>query len=307
MSVNTTVKLGSEGNPPQDGRQNTDVGSETDVVRLHQSQQASQAVSSQIQLSSKLAELWLAWQCRMVAGVIRGAVCVPGEGQKPGPMIAAWPDSEQIDTQLIEAATVALNQENGVVRPQQHYGPEKKRICDIVASPLLIEGKPVATVAVMMSTRSEPQQNAVLQLLQWGGLWVETLLKQQTNLQQENGSLTLGLVSSTLAHSDPRAAAMDVSNLLADKLGCECVSLGFRKGLSIQLQALSHVAGFDSRTQLARHIEAAMEESVDQGSCLNIPSEKTQESAVSQAHVKLAQHQGNAAICTIPLPGRKGC
>jgi len=73
----------------------------------------------------------------------------------------------------------------------------------------------------MIPTRSEPQQHAVLQLLQWGGLWMESLAKWQLSAQQAVGANSVDMMAALLNHSASRAAAMEVVNRLADMLSCE--------------------------------------------------------------------------------------
>ncbi len=257
-------------------------------------------------LPTGVAQTWLAWQCRMVAGIIRGALFPPIDAAHLGSAISIWPCEGEGQSQLIDAATRALEQGRGQVRSQQHYGPGNHRTCDVIACPLLVDNLPVAVVAVMVSTRSEPQQNAVLQLLQWGGLWMETLVRQQAAAQRETGAFSVTLVTAILDRSASHEAAMEAVNRLADHLGCERVSMGFREGLSIRLQALSHVAGFDPRTQLVRRIEAAMEEAVDLDAATIYPGGPDQESAVTRAHSELAEQQGIGVVCTVPVRGRSG-
>ena len=135
-------------------------------------------VANSTSLSADLANTWLAWQCQMVTGIIRAALYLPVDAEYLGSAIANWPEEGDGESQLIEAAKQAFMKNRGVVRSQQRYGPEGQRACDLIACPLLVNSKLVAVVSVMISPRSKPQQHAVLQLLQWGGLWMETLLQQ---------------------------------------------------------------------------------------------------------------------------------
>lgn len=262
--------------------------------------------SGALPLSAELAQTWLAWQCRMVAGIIRGALYLIPEPGRLDAAISIWPGKGEGQAQLQDTAAQALKDKQGTIRSQLKYGPGNHRICDLIACPLLVNGEPVAVVSVMISTRSEPQEHAVLQLLQWGGLWLETLIHQQSEAQREVSAFTLALMTEILGYSASQTAAMEVVNRLAERIGCERVSIGFRQGLPIRLQALSHVASFDARTQLVRRIEAAMEEAVDQATTLLHPGHPGQESCITRAHSELSEQPGHAAICTIPLPGRSG-
>ncbi|MEP3589417.1 MAG: efflux RND transporter periplasmic adaptor subunit [Marinobacter sp.] len=251
-----------------------------------------------------MAQRWLAWQCRMITGIIRGALYLPADARHHGQALSIWPDVGEGDSLLIETAHQALLKNRGIVRSHQRYGPEKQRACELLACPLLVGETPVAVVAVMISPRSEAQQRAVLQLLQWGGLWMETLLQQQFAADQQAGTFSLSAMTAILSHSSSHAAVIETANQLADHFNCERVSIGFRRGLPIRLQAISHMASFDPRTQLVRKVEAAMEEAVDQRVTMVYPAVKNKESAVSRAHAELAEHPQGMAICTIPLRGR---
>ena len=242
----------------------------------------------------------------MIAGIIEGALYLPGEPGRTGGVIATWPETGEGDELLTDIANQALSERRGVVRSRASYGAENKRICDLIASPLLVHGETVAVFTMMISIRSESQRHAVLQLLQWGGLWMETLIDQQSASRREDNAFTLSLVAAILGHSNSRAASMEAVNRLADHFQCERVSIGIRRGLPIRLYALSHVARFDPRTQLVRAIESAMEEAVDQTAILIQPSDPDREPAVLRAHGELAKHQTNGAVCTLPLPGQAG-
>ncbi len=253
---------------------------------------------------SDLGQTWLAWQCRMVAGIIRGALYLTAQSDHLDSVVSVWPGEGEGQVQMQEIASQALKGGREIIRSQQKYGPGNHRTCDLIACPLLVNGQSVAVVAVMVSTRSEPQQYAVMQLLQWGGLWLETLIQQHSETQREVGAFMLELMTAILGQSVSRLAVMEVVNRLADRVDCERVSIGFRNGLPIRLEALSHVANFDSRTQLVRSIEAAMEEAVDQSTILVHPAPSSESSVITRAHCELSEQQGHGSICTIPLPGR---
>ncbi len=258
-------------------------------------------------LSPVLAQTWLAWQCRMIAGIIRGALYPPAGPGRVGPALSMWPGGGEGEVQLQEAAEQALTEGHGVIRSRQAYGPENQRFADIIACPLIVEGQPVAVIATMISVRSGPQQHAVQQLLQWGGMWVETLVSQQTREQKGTGAYTLSLTTAIVCHNEAHAAAIEVVNRLAERVECERVSIGFRNGMLMELQALSHVATFDAKAQLVRRIEAVMEEAVDQKLTVMIPPDSPERAmAVARAHRELAEQQGNAVVCTVPLPGQSG-
>ncbi|MCP4125697.1 MAG: efflux RND transporter periplasmic adaptor subunit [Gammaproteobacteria bacterium] len=162
----------------------------------------------------------------------------------------------------------------------------------------------------MIKQRAKPQQHAVLQLMQWSGVWIEDLVQNSYASQGEYVTFGSNTMMAVLGGQHVRLAAMEVVNRLADQFECDRVSLGLRKGVPVSLQAISRIAHFDSRTQLVRRIEAAMGEAIDQAASVIEPvsPEQTsdQEAVISRANRELAGHHGHGSVCSIPLPGRSG-
>lgn len=276
-------------------------------LKTEQNKRPSDVSDKATLISAELAQNWLTWQCQMVTGIIYGALYLPVDSQNIGSSIAIWPDNSEGKSQLAETAKQALTENRGVVHSQQSYGPEGQRTCDLIAFPLMADNKIVAIASVMISPRSESQQHAILQLMQWGGLWLETLVNQQSVAQRAESTFVLTSITAILSHPSSHVAAIELVNRLAEHFECERVSIGFCEGMHIRLKALSHVASFDGRTQLVRRIEATMEEAVDQNTTMVYPTNKNQPSTastVSRAHAEFADQQHAMSVCTIPLRGR---
>ena len=272
--------------------------------------------SKRLTIPAPLANEWLTWQCTMVTGFLCGAIYFPQGEKHLGSATASCTNEGNVKgaLQLSDAALQVLDK-NSEVMLSQYYGAETQHSCNVVACPLWVENVLVAVVSVMITPRSESQQQALLRLLKWGGAWIKNLAQQNPSLSQSDpasqntqnkNSFSLALTKTILKRPSSHMAAMDLANQMADQFGCERVSVGFRQGLSVRLCALSHVASFDYRTQLVRRIEAVMEEAVDQNAMMVHPPLDGQNSAVTRAHVELADQPGTGAICTIPLPGRSG-
>jgi RND family efflux transporter MFP subunit len=242
----------------------------------------------------------------MVAGVIHGAVFSPTAVDESEDLLAIWPESEKCEPILNEISQQVLEEGNGVIRSLEHYGPGDLSTCDLVGCPLVSDDQIVGVVVLMISSRSESQQRAILQLLQWGGVWIEKLIGQRIIHQQQFGTFSTNLVAAALGLPNTHLAALETVNRLADRFKCERVSLGMRHGMSIQLLALSHVIRFDPRTQLVRRIEAAMEESADQSATIVKPNDPDRVRVVTRSHEELLKQDGCGASCTVLLPGQRG-
>lgn len=273
-----------------------------DALKLDSIKPGSIAIS----LPAEIAQSWLVWQCQMVAGVICGAIFAPENLEISENALATWPEGEGRDPVLTEIAQQIISEGHGIIRSLEHYGPGDLSTCDLVGCPLVSDEQIVGVVVLMISSRSESQQRAILQLLQWGGVWIEKLIGQRINYQQQFGTFSTNMVAAALGLPNSHLAALETVNRLADRFKCERVSLGMRHGMSIQLLALSHVTRFDPRTQLVRRIEAAMEESADQSATIVKPHDPNRVRVVTRAHEELLEQDGCGASCTVLLPGNKG-
>ena len=113
----------------------------------------------------------------------------------------------------------------------------------------------------------------------------------------------LELLATVIQHERFQEAASAFVTVLAIRFGCDRVCLGFAGRRRTQLQMISHTAHFEKKANLVRAIEAAMEEALDQGSTVNLPSPSGADgsaSRITRAHEELARQTGSGSICSIP-------
>lgn len=257
-------------------------------------------------IPAEIARSWLVWQCQMVAGVIHGAIFAPSTVEDSDNWLATWPENGKREPMLQVIAHDVIENSETVTRSSEPYGSSDLTTCDFIGCPLVSDNEIVGVVVLMISPRSESQQRAILQLLQWCSLWIEKLIGQRITYQQEFSTFTTNLISTALSHATYRETASEIVDLLADNFNCERVSLGMHNGVSIQLLALSHTKRVDPRTQLVRRIEAAMEEASDQSSTIVEPLDISDSKMITRAHKELMTHDGCGASCTVLLEGQSG-
>jgi RND family efflux transporter MFP subunit len=97
-----------------------------------------------------------------------------------------------------------------------------------------------------------------------------------------------------------RSAVLTVCNETAGKYNCDRVSLAWRKGEYLRLEALSHAERFEKKMEAVRQIESAMEEALDQDEEIVLPAEPDAE-YIFREHEALARSQGAWAIVSLPL------
>ena len=254
-----------------------------------------------------LALNWLNWQASMVSGVLCAGIFLPGKNANQEQQLLAQYPQNGVNLALLEqVASVSLASGKSSIRFNQVYTSNQGQTCDLLACPLMVDGQVSVMVALAISPRSKPQCHAVKQLLEWGMLWLETLLRQEVASRREQSAVILKLLHAVLAHTSVKAAALEAANVLATYLACERVSIGLSYGLSARLVALSHIAHFERDREFIREIEAAMNEAIDQDCFLVYRQGAKPCAAVMQAHARLAKQQGNKIIYTRVLATQSG-
>ncbi len=220
-----------------------------------------------------------------------------------GPFLPAgqWPEGVGGTAGLTAVAESVLRERRGLIQPQPQSATKTDQPYDVVAHPLLLDNQLVGVVAVEITSRAEPQQRAVLQLLQWGLNWLELLLRQKSAMPSASLVTVVELIASSLEHEHFQGAATAVVTEIATRLGCERVSLGFVQGEQVKVRALSHSAQFAGNSNLMRMIGSAMDEAIDQDAVLVFPAASELSPRVTRAHEELARQQGGCTLCTIPL------
>ncbi len=111
---------------------------------------------------------------------------------------------------------------------------------------------------------------------------------------------SLDVTLSMNEHSGFLGASMALCNELAYRFGCSRVSLGWKEGEYVRLQALSHTEKFDRKMGIVQALEVVMEECMDQDEELLLPEVEGSASIIRE-HRNFASRQGLVAILSIPL------
>ena len=124
--------------------------------------------------------------------------------------------------------------------------------------------------------------------------------------RRSRSGAALTLHARALAHERFDAAANAVLVELAQTLGCQRVSLGFREGTRTRVRASSAAPQMREQRELVRAIALAMDEALDQGCVVVHPLPPDSSPTVSLAHAELARASGCAALCTVPIVAHGG-
>ncbi|NNG13154.1 MAG: HlyD family efflux transporter periplasmic adaptor subunit [Halobacteria archaeon] len=248
-----------------------------------------------------LAQSWLDQQCKLIQGVTSGVLMLGVPENDSFSPVACWPEGNTTSPTLLAVARTAMEKKQGVVTSMADNNGASQRQLDTIGYPLVIKDQLVGIVALEIDNLPEASRRSVTQLLKLGTVWLEMLIDQHTTTDKQNLITVLELVALSLEHKRFQAAATSLVTELAMRMGCNRASIGFLHGERIQLQAMSHSARIDTKTNLARDIAAAMEEAIDQDMAIAFPVSRDKSVHITRAHEELVRQHGNGAICTIPL------
>jgi hypothetical protein len=111
----------------------------------------------------------------------------------------------------------------------------------------------------------------------------------------------LDLVAASHGHDRFDGAATGFVTVLATRLGCDRVSIGFVHGGRTRVRMMSHTAILGNRTNLLRAIGAAMDEAIDQKAPVISPAAPELPPRIRRAHDELARQSAGGCVCSVPL------
>lgn len=166
-----------------------------------------------------------------------------------------------------------------------------------VAIPLGSRDRRLGVVAVVLEAPLS-SQGMVLQLLEWGAAWLDLLITGASSNENSTSHGLVAIYEHVAAQTDYRAAALAAVNRLAAFYSCDRISLGWLKGASHRIDAVSNLIGFSDRSTPLQRIQAAMDEAVDQKRPVAWPVLGGQ--ASSDGHAALGAENNGLTVCTVP-------
>ena len=248
---------------------------------------------------------WLLIQSHVIGGVSNGVVILLRPATNAFAPVAYLPESPADRTLLAPITERALREGRGVVAPhggsdQPAAGAPRYQL----AYPVRLDGKLQGVVGLEIDARPEARLQAAIRELQWGSGWLELLLRRHADpgrSERQRLKLALDLVATLLEQPRFAESATAFVTQLATQLGCDRVALGTLEGRRIKLCAVSHSAQFDSRANLLRAVEGAMEEALDQEASVVYPPPQDLHPVVARAHEQLLHESAAGSAATFPL------
>lgn len=255
---------------------------------------------------SDWATAWLEMQCSMISGISQGVIALGVPDRGPFRPVAFWPASSRLENPdlvlMIESATSKRELIVQEAAAEQSADSQPRLY---IARPIFHKEKVVGAFAVEMDKPSQEQQQAIIQLLDWGETWLKLLLdrtsQQKPGLDKNELGLVMSLIVVSLEQEKFRAAATSIATELASRYQCERVTIGFKSGKHIQVEALSHSAVFDKRANLIQGIGTAMDEAMSGRDSILFAADKQDDVLANPAHAYLAENFHSTNIFTLPI------
>ncbi|MCG2593344.1 HlyD family efflux transporter periplasmic adaptor subunit [Ramlibacter sp. XY19] len=245
---------------------------------------------------------WLAILCGQVERV-SGALVLLGSGEdNQFAPVATWPDASHDLRHLGPVAEKTLQQRRGVVdAPQAVTGAAA---VTFIGYPVEVDGLLRGAVVMEIRARPDPEVQRVLRLVHWGIAWLVAEFRQQAlaghQKRADRLEVAQQLVATALQESALRAAALAVANDLAGRLACERVALGFVRHDRVEVEAISHTATFDRRSDFVRLLAEAMDEVPDLAQSFVHPP-LGPDAVGGLAHAALSAARDDGAVLSVPL------
>lgn len=248
---------------------------------------------------------WLEWMLPQVPGAESAIVVQDVSGKGSFAPVAMLPLESRWDKVLLDVCEKTLQQSRPLIRAldsENYYaGSWPVRVADELK----------AVVSVVLRAADEEKLHEALAQLEWLSGWVELkIARDKIGSQSEalgRQQRVLEGFAGVLESDSFEHAALYYVNMLATRLRCDRVVLGFCKEGELVIHSQSSSSTYSERHALMRHTAAAMQEAVDQRESVCWPSAAGDAVQVTVAHRELNDALGSRAFLTVPLVDRAEC
>jgi multidrug resistance efflux pump len=178
-----------------------------------------------------------------------------------------------------------------------------------VSVPVTRDGQAADVLVALLTGADQPEYfAAVLQLVgSYLTLWHFRNDSNRAEWEARAAAALVELVTRIQTSEQSRQACYRLVNEMEQYLGCRRVAVALQppKGDRCRLTAISGMAQFDPRSEIARYIEAVLHETIVRGGITTWPAAESNRHA-TLAHQKLAKTTACEAIISAPLRDMQG-
>lgn len=245
---------------------------------------------------------WLALLCGGIPNTTIGVLLLKGEDDSFVPA-GIWPDLAADVTRLGSAAERALTEKTSVLLPATSTSGGSSRV--YLAQPILLESAAFGVVVLEIASSLESDWRRALEQLAWSVAWPEGLILKLRHQSGGKSARVTDAVTDVLRASDQHerfeVAAVLVANRIVDRLGCDRVAIGLENKDGLHIEAISHSAAFDKKSELSVALVAVMQEAFDQYGAVAHPPLPSTERRISVSHRDFADKYEIGGVASVIL------
>lgn len=216
--------------------------------------------------------------------------------------VAAYGQGATDSLPLAKAAERAMASRRGIVQAGEGAGTSSQ-----IAYPIISEGSLRGVIALELLPAARDHLETVMRLAQWGSAWFNWRFARadrpaaDAGSQSADATLQVEALRILATAGTTRSGTEAVATLLADRLGADKVSIGFRKGRSTRLVAVSHGGFAGVINDYLTALLAAMDEAADAGTRVASPLPADQAAVPHAAHDRLCRVHDCDWAETVPV------
>lgn len=247
---------------------------------------------------------WLEWSFSKIPGA--HAALLVADQRRSGSFSAAGmvPLETRWESRLLDIAEKTLSQRKPLLKSLETEG------FFAGSWPVVVADEVRAVVALVIRASDENALQEALAAVEWCAGWVELHIARELLGAQASKmgrqELVLDGIAGVLDADSFEHAALYYVNMLASRLHCERVVLGYTRGGELEIHAQSHSSSYSERHALMRATADAMQEAVDQRETISFPA-ANDDARVNVAHRNLNDNIGSRALLTVPLVDEAEC
>lgn len=181
------------------------------------------------------------------------------------------------------------------------------------APPGTVSVTPVGVITLLIEPRGQDAVRSTLAMAEVLAGYLQGHGARQALKRTQRASLALDLGTRLIAAMNTapnfKGACLQLVNDLSKQFSLDRVAMGWVKGDTSRVQAISDIEHFDNRTQMVQKIATAMDECLDQEQPVMHPppplegpsADTVLGTAIAHAHRELAAGNSKLKVCSLPL------
>lgn len=247
---------------------------------------------------------WLEWSFTKIPGVQAALLVADIRASGSFAPAGMMPLETHWESRLLDIAEKTLGQRKPLLKSLETDGYFAG------SWPVEVGDRLCAVVSLVIRAADEETLHEALASVEWCAGWVELYFARELlgghSRKIQRQDLVLDGVAGVLDADSFEHAALYYVNMLASRLHCDRVVLGYVKGGELEVHSQSHSSTYSERHALMQLTADAMQEAVDQRETVCWPTGEA-ESRVAVAHRDLNDSLGSRALLSVPLVDKAEC